>query len=155
MGLSEGAAGEGGLYNAGTPWGRGKEAVVEQRTHGAIDPRLVGIVEELSEGRSRVGLRCLPEMAADASGLVHGGFTFGLADYAAMVAVNDPHVVLGAADVRFLAPVRAGQRAVAEATVTEAKGRKRVVSVTVDVEGAPVLEGTFTAFVLDRHVLDS
>jgi acyl-coenzyme A thioesterase PaaI-like protein len=44
-------------------------------------------------------------MAADQRGLVHGGFTFGLADYAAMVAVNDPNVVLGAAEVRFLAPV--------------------------------------------------
>jgi acyl-coenzyme A thioesterase PaaI-like protein len=126
---------------------------VEQRTHPSIDQDLVGAVEELGEGTSRVSLACRPAMAADPSGLVHGGFTFGLADYAAMVAVNDPNVVLGAADVRFLAPVRVGQRAVAEARVAEAKGKKRVVTVTVHADGVTVLEGTLTAFVLDRHVL--
>ena len=127
---------------------------MEQHTHLSIDPELVGVVEELEEGMSRVSLVCRPDMAADQRGLVHGGFTFGLADYAAMVAVNDPNVVLGAAEVRFLAPVRAGQRAVAEARVAEVKGKKRVVPVTVRVDGIPVLEGTFTTFVLDRHVLD-
>lgn len=127
---------------------------MQQRTHRAIDARLVGVVEGLGEGTSRVHLTCLPEMAADDRGLVHGGFTFGLADYAAMVAVNDPNVVLGAAEVRFLAPVRVGQRAVAQARVEEVKGRKRAVSVAVEADGVKVLEGTFTAFVLDRHVLD-
>jgi len=128
---------------------------VEQRTHLSIDRDLVGVVEELGEGTSRVSLICRADMAADRRGLVHGGFTFGLADYAAMVAVNDPNVVLGAADIRFLAPVKVGQKAVAEARVAEAKGKKRVVPVTVRADGVVVLEGTFTAFVLDRHVLDA
>jgi predicted thioesterase len=43
---------------------------------------------------------------------------------------------------------------VAEAQVAEVKGKKRVVAVTVRADGVPVLEGTFTAFVLDHHVLD-
>lgn len=127
---------------------------MEQQTHRAISGRYVGVVEELGEGASRVRLDAVAEMAADDRGLVHGGFTFGLADYAAMVAVNDPNVVLGAAEVRFTAPVRVGQPMVASARVEEAKGRKRVVRVTVEADGAAVLEGTFSAFVLDRHVLD-
>jgi acyl-coenzyme A thioesterase PaaI-like protein len=49
-------------------------------------------------------------MVVDAHGLVHGGFVFGLADYAAMLAVNDPNVVLGAAEARFLKPVRRGDQ---------------------------------------------
>jgi acyl-coenzyme A thioesterase PaaI-like protein len=48
-------------------------------------------------------------MAVDDRGLVHGGFVFGLADHAAMLAVNDPNVVLGAASTRFLKPVRVGE----------------------------------------------
>lgn len=128
---------------------------MDQRTHLAIDPGLVGAVEELEEGASRVSLVGRAEMAADGRGLVHGGFTFGLADYAAMVAVNDPNVVLGGAEVRFLAPVRVGERMVAQARVGEAQGRKRTVSVSVTVEGREVLRGTFAAFVLDRHVLDA
>jgi len=128
---------------------------VDQRTHLSIDRDLVGAVEELGAGTCRVSLVCRQEMAADQRGLVHGGFTFGLADYAAMVAVNDPNVVLGGAEVRFVAPVRVGQRVVAEARVVEEKGKKRVVSVAARADGTTVLEGTLTAFVLDRHVLDA
>ena len=58
-------------------------------------------------------------MAADDIGLVHGGFIFGMADYAAMLAVNDPNVVLGAADVKFLKPVSVQETVVAEARVSK------------------------------------
>ena len=96
-------------------------------------------------------------MAADERGLVHGGFVFSLADHAAMVAVNDPLVVLGSAQVKFLRPVRVGQEVEARAEVGEVKGKKHVVSVTASVAGeesSPVFEGEFICFVPDRHVLD-
>jgi acyl-coenzyme A thioesterase PaaI-like protein len=93
-------------------------------------------------------------MVVDDHGLVHGGFVFGAADYAAMLAVNDPNVVLGAAETRFLKPVRRGDRLVARAQTVSARGRKREVSVEVTVNSDKVFEGTFTCFVLERHVLD-
>lgn len=124
------------------------------RTHQALDRALVGTPEVLGEGRARVVFTAIEAMAADDRGLVHGGFVFGLADHAAMVAVNDPNVVLGSADVRFVAPVRVGEVVVAEGTVTAAAGRKREVSVSAVVGDTVVLTGTFTAFVLDAHVLD-
>ncbi|MCB9760208.1 MAG: thioesterase [Alphaproteobacteria bacterium] len=123
-------------------------------THPLIDPALVGVPDALAPGAAAASLMTTAAMAADARGLVHGGFIFGLADYAAMLAVNDPNVVLGAADTRFVAPVRVGQRVVAEARVTAEKGRKRTVEVTARVGEEAVLTGTFTCFVLDRHVLD-
>jgi acyl-coenzyme A thioesterase PaaI-like protein len=92
-------------------------------------------------------------MAADERGLVHGGFAFGLADYAAMLAVNDPHVVLGAAETRFLAPVRVGEMLTARAVVESAEGKKRLVKCSVSTD-REVLAATFTCFVLPRHVLD-
>ncbi|MCO4772156.1 MAG: PaaI family thioesterase [Deltaproteobacteria bacterium] len=125
-----------------------------QRTHLGIDAELVGTVTSLGSGTATVSLVATPSMTADDRGLVHGGFTFGLADYAAMCAVNDPNVVLGGADTRFLAPVIAGQEMVATATVTGQKGRKRTVTVAVTVEDREVMTGTFTTFVLDQHVLD-
>lgn len=132
----------------------GKEHTVQQNTHLAIDPRLVGRVFALAPGSSRVTLAATPEMAADGRGLIHGGFTFGLADYAAMVAVNDPHVVLGAALARFLSPVVVGQEMTADARVVAEDGKKRVVEVSVAVEDRLVFSGSFTTFVLPRHVLD-
>ncbi|NIQ95506.1 MAG: PaaI family thioesterase [Desulfuromonadales bacterium] len=98
-------------------------------------------------------LETCKDMAADERGLVHGGFAFGLADYAAMLAVNDPHVVLGGAETRFLAPVTVGDVMTAEAQVLEQSGKKRLVRCEVRTD-RKVLEGTFTCFVLPQHVLD-
>lgn len=128
-------------------------------THLAIDRRLVGEPLELGDGTARAALTLLPEMAADDRGLVHGGFAFGLADYAAMLAVNHPLVVLAGSSVRFLAPTRVGERLVAEARVIEAAGRKRRVEVEVrrgERQENPevVLAGEFLAVIPDRHVLD-
>lgn len=123
-------------------------------THLGIDPRLCGEAADLADGSATTRLTTLSEMAVDARGLVHGGFVFGLADYAAMLAVNDPNVVLGSADTRFLAPVRVGDVVTATATVTETKGKKRIVQVAASVGTQRVLTGTLTAFVLEQHVLD-
>src|SRR5258707_15151111 len=98
------------------------------RTHLALDRRLCGEpldVAQTAAGTARVGLTALPEMAADAEGLVHGGFLFGLADHAAMLAVNDPRVVLGSTAVRFLRPAAVGDRPIAEARRAETPARKR------------------------------
>ena len=127
---------------------------MEINTHHKIDVRLCGRVIELEEGCSLVQMACDPCMAADEKGLVHGGFIFGLADYAAMVAVNHPNVVLGDARSRFLKPVSIGETVTAEARVSEANGRKYTVEVSVDRKGQTVFSGFFTCFVLDRHVLE-
>ena len=156
---------------------------MQPRTHLALDRRLCG--EPLdpagtAAGTARVGLTTVPEMAADAAGLVHGGFVFGLADHAAMLAVNHPNVVLGSAAVRFLRPVAVGERLVAEATVAETAGRKSRVTVEVRrvaaggadgacgaggagaaageaagaAAGETVMTGELICFTLDRHVLE-
>ena len=123
-------------------------------THLAIDMELCGQTEELAPHYCRLRLPTTGRMAADDKGLVHGGFIFGMADYAAMLAVNHPNVVLGAADSRFLKPVRAGETVMAEARVESVDGKKHTVPVTVSRNGEAVFQGTFTCYVLDRHVLD-
>ena len=92
-------------------------------------------------------------MAADDSGLTHGGFIFGLADYAAMIAVNHPNVVLGAAEVKFLKPVRTGETVTAAADTVSVAGKKHIVEVAVTRGDTTVFSGTFTCFALDAHVL--
>lgn len=122
-------------------------------THLAIDPQLVGRAVLPEEGKSVVTLETFPVMAADESGLVHGGFVFGAADYAAMTAVNHPNVVLGAAEVKFLKPIRAGETIVARAQVVSEQGKKRLVEVQAFRGDQAVFRGTFTCFVLEKHVL--
>ncbi|ASJ06509.1 PaaI family thioesterase [Thermococcus pacificus] len=138
---------------------------MEQRTHRLTSERLVGKPLKLEPGYAEVELRTTKEMAVDEYGLVHGGFTFGLADYAAMLAVNEPTVVLGKAEVKFLKPVKAGEILTAKARVLESNEggvgdgtsprRKKLVKAEVFNErNEKVFEGTFHCYVLERHVLE-
>jgi len=122
-------------------------------THDEIDRELCGKPLLLEKGFSRVELPTTPRMRVDGTGLIHGGFIFGLADYAAMIAVNHPNVVLGAADVKFLKPVKVNEVVVAEAKVDLIEGKRHRVLVTVKREDEKVFEGEFACFTLDKHVL--
>ncbi len=123
------------------------------QTHLKIETALCGKVTKLEEGYAEVLLHTTQQMTADSQGLVHGGFIFGAADYAAMSAVNDPYVVLGSSDSKFIAPVKVKDVVHFKAKVFTAKGKKKVVAVDAFVSEKLVFEGSFTTFVLDEHVL--
>lgn len=127
---------------------------MEIKTHLLAHGPLLGTPVEVVDGKSAVvKLVAIENMIVDEEGLVHGGFTFGLADYAAMLAVNDPNVVICGANVRFTAPVKRGDVMIGEAKVIEEVKRKRLVMVEIKVDNRPVLTGEITCFVLEKHVL--
>ncbi|MFT7879213.1 MAG: hotdog domain-containing protein [Sulfurimonas sp.] len=127
---------------------------MQLNTHLNIDSSLCGKVTRLEEGYAEVLLHTTRQMGADVQGLVHGGFIFGAADYAAMSAVNDPYVVLGASSCKFTAPVKVGDAVRCKASVVSEKGKKKEVNVEALVDEKLVFEGSFTTFVLEKHVLD-
>ena len=124
------------------------------KTHLKLDPTLCGEAVELKEGYAKVRLATTQQMAADERGLVHGGFTFGAADFAAMAAVNDENVVLVEARSRFLAPVVVGDVVEFEAKITEKEGKKAWVDVHGQIEGRKVFEGSFVTYTPSRYILD-
>ncbi len=93
-------------------------------------------------------------MILDDTGLIHGGFAFGLADFAAMIAVNHPNTVLGGAEVRFIEPVKEGDILIAEANLIKKEGKRIVVDVNVKRESEIVFIGQFICFAPEKHVLD-
>ena len=123
---------------------------MQQNTHLTLSAALCGRPVELDEGRAVVELVALPEMSADQHGLTHGGFVFGLADYAAMLAINEPNVVLGSAEVRLLSPVLAGDTLRATASLQRIEGKKHFVDVAVVRGATQVFIGTFVCFVPKR-----
>ena len=124
------------------------------QTHLSIDRGLCGEPVALGPGTATVRLHTRPDMAADPRGLVHGGFVFGAADYAAMLAVNDPFVVLGTAELRFTAPVQVGETVILVAERGEVHKRRHLVEVKGMVGEREVFIGKFVTHVLERHVLD-
>jgi len=128
----------------------------KQKTHLSVSGDVVGKAERIETGkRSRVSLAVNANMRVDEKGLAHGGFAFGLADYAAMVAVNDPYVVLLSSQVRFLKPVIVGDSLAAQAEVTETDGKKRKVWCEIfNQDRQKVFEGEFLCLVLTQHILE-
>ena len=127
--------------------------MVQANTHLTTSKQWVGNPVELSEGKAIVELETQEAMAVDEHNLVHGGFIFGLADYAAMLAINHPNVVLGGSSNRFLKPVVAGEKVNATATLAREEGKKKIVEVTVERGEDTVFTGEFICFIPEKHVL--
>ena len=127
---------------------------MQHNTHLEIDTSLCGKVIKLQTNYAEVLFHTTQQMATDKQSLVHGGFIFGAADYAAMSAVNDPLVVLGSSSSKFIAPVKVGDVVLCKARVMSEKGKKREVEVQAFVSEKLVYKGSFTTFVLDKHVLN-
>ncbi len=127
---------------------------MQPRTHLKIDPTLSGKIVELSPNKAVVMLETTSQMIADDKGLIHGGFIFSLADYCAMLAVNEPTVVLASAKVDFKKPVKLGQTLYAYGEVTKREGKKAFVKVVVVRDKDEVFEGEFLCVIPEKHVLE-
>ena len=126
---------------------------MELNTHLKLNSELNGKVVELAKGYAKVEQLTTELMVADAEGLVHGGFTFCAADFAAMACVNDPYVVLAKGDTKFLAPIKCGQTVIYEAKMLESEGRKSLIEVIATVDENVVFKGRFNTVTLDSHIL--
>lgn len=127
-----------------------------QNTHLLASKKLIGSIISLKDDCATVKLVITKDMIVDTYNLSHGSFVFGLADYAAMLAINKPTVVLGKATTKFLKPVVLNDEVTAVATVTENLNGKKVI-VTVDVKNQKndlVFEGEFVCFILEKHILE-
>lgn len=125
------------------------------KTHTLIREEFSGKVKKLEEGvYAKVVLKTSEVMAADEKGLVHGGFIFSLADYAAMVCVNEPTVVLKEANIRFKRPVKTGDVLEAHAKKVKQEGKYHTVEVKIKRGDTTVAEGEFIAVIPPKHVLD-
>ncbi len=128
----------------------------DQKTHLLTSKVLIGKVKRIKTGEyAEVKLDVNDTMVVDDRGLIHGGFTFSLADYAVMLSVNHPFVVLKSSIVNFLKPVMLGDTLVAKANVIENDGNNSKVRCEVfNHNGKKVFEGEFVCISLKKHVLD-
>ena len=130
-----------------------EENIVLLATHESINRDLNGEILKLEKGYVELRLTTISEMVVDDQGLIHGGFIFGAADFAAMAAVNERNVVLVGSDCQFLSPVKFGDEVNFVARVRHKEGRKRNVYVEAHVLDIKVFEGEFKTVITDRHVL--
>ena len=92
-------------------------------------------------------------MAVDDFGLIHSGFIFGSAEYAAVASINQENVVVIACRSKFFAPAKVGNTIEFEAKGRFEDARKREVKVIGKINDIKVFEGVFQAVLLENHIL--
>lgn len=130
------------------------EKKVYLKTHEKISSNEVGAIIKLERGYVELKFTTRREMVADELGLIHGGYIFSAADYAAMAAVNEKNVVLVGSECKFLSPVKFHDEVNVIARVEHEEGHKRTVHVEAFVLDLKVFEGDFKTVVTKRHVLE-
>jgi len=125
------------------------------KTHIKIKSTLVGNLVELSKNSSKVVLQTTTEMSVDEFGLIHSGFLFGSAEYAAVAAVNEPNVVVIGCRSKFFAPAKVGDLINFEAKGRFEDARKREIKVLGTINEIKVFEGLFQAVILEQHILQT
>ena len=133
--------------------GQDVDLQVVLQTHNKINTDLSGEILLQEKGYVELRLVTTPDMIADSVGLIHGGFIFSAADFAAMAAVNEKNVVLVGSDCQFLSPVKFHDEVNVVARVRHKEGRKRNVHVEAFVLDIKVFEGEFKTVVTEKHVL--
>jgi acyl-coenzyme A thioesterase PaaI-like protein len=122
------------------------------KTHDRIRSNLCGNIVTLEQGYSKITFQTTKEMVVDDMGLVHSGFIFGAADYAACVAVNESNVVIIGSRSKFLAPAKVNDLIEFEAKAKFEDSRKREIKVSGYINEIKVYEGVFQAVVLENHI---
>ncbi len=122
------------------------------KTHQRIQTNLCGVIVKLSSNYAKTTLQTTKDMVLDKLGLIHSGFVFGAADYAAAVAVNEPNVVIIGSRSSFLAPAKVNDLIEFEAKVKFEDSRKREIKVSGSINEVKVYEGVFQAVVLEQHI---
>lgn len=130
-----------------------EQNVVILKTHENINRDLCGEIMRIEQGYVELRLTTSSEMLADDQGLIHGGFIFGAADFAAMAAVNEKNVVLVGSETHFLSPVKFGDEINFVARVRHKEGKKRNVYVEAHVLDIKIFHGEFRTVITEKHVL--
>lgn len=122
-------------------------------THTKIDQNICGKLIDLDVGAATVLLETTHQMGVDQYNLVHSGFVFSAAAFAAVAAMNDPNCIVIGADVKFLAPIEVGNEIVFNSKMLQKESKKREVLVTGSVLEIKVFEGLFYLVTFDKHIL--
>ncbi|CAD7286687.1 PaaI family thioesterase [Campylobacter suis] len=122
------------------------------KTSTEIKLSLSGVVTELEKNHSKTRLFTTAEMVCDTEGLIHSGFIFSAANYAALTSINLQNCVTINARINFFAPAKLGDVIDFEATAYFDESRKRDVRVIGRIREMKVFEGTFQLVTLDEHI---
>lgn len=117
-----------------------------------LKPDLCGSIIKMSEEEVLVKFTPSEQMIGDQNNLIHSGFIFNAANYAAMCLVNQAHSLTIGAEVQFLAPIELEQEMLFLATIKYTNDRKYKVLVKGTLLDIKIFEGVFHISVFDKEL---
>ncbi|STP09018.1 hotdog domain-containing protein [Helicobacter cinaedi] len=118
----------------------------------SMPSNIVGELVELYRDRAVVRFRPNERMIMDESKMIHAGFVFNAASFAAMAAINKKYSVLIASDVKFLAPIELGHEITFKAQAIQSDTKKCEVKVEGFLLDIKIFDSLFHIAVFDKKI---
>lgn len=113
---------------------------------------VVGEITELYRNKAIVRFVPTEKMIMDESKMIHAGFVFNSASYAAMVALNRKYSVIIASDVKFFAPIELGHEVIFKAEAVQSDTKKCEVKVEGFLLDIKIFDSMFHIAVFDKKI---
>lgn len=129
-----------------------EQSSIELQTCTALKSELCGSIIKMTYEEVMTKFVPTKQMISDESNLIHSGFIFNAANYAAMCLVNQPHAITIGAEVEFLAPVEFEQEMMFLATIKQSNAKKFEISVKGTLLDIKIFEAIFHIAVFDKQL---
>ncbi len=112
---------------------------------------VIGELIDVELGKSGISvLETNPSLGFKKTGIIRGHHIFAQANSLAVAIIDADVVLTGTANVKYLRPVKAGERLLCKAQVKERQKNKYFVSVVGTIECERVFEGEYVVFAIDN-----
>ena len=125
------------------------------KTSPAIKLNLSGAATLIEKNHAKTKFYTNNEMTADSEGLIHTGFILSAANYAALLAINEPFCVTISARINFFGAIKLGDVVEFEAKAHFEESKKREVRVIGKTKDIKIFEGTFQLVTLEEHIFQA
>lgn len=118
----------------------------------ALKPELCGTILKHTQEEIITSFSPSKQMISDETNLIHSGFIFNAANYAAMCLVNQQNALTIKADVQFLAPIEFEQEMLFLASIKQSNNKKYEILVKGTLLDIKVFEAIFHISIFDKQL---
>ncbi|MDO7252434.1 PaaI family thioesterase [Helicobacter cappadocius] len=116
-----------------------------------IDTSLCGELTSLSKNSAQSVFIPKESMISDEN-MIHNGFVFNAASYAALCAINRKNSIIIGSEVKFFAPIELGHEIIFQANAIQSESKKTEVKVEGFLLDIKIFDGTFYVVIFDKKL---
>lgn len=115
-----------------------------------VGAEIIGELVDLNLGKNGISiLETTKDMAFSKTNIVRGHHIFSQAESLAMAVIDAEVALTGVSNIKYLSPVKAGEKLVGKAELVRVRGNDHFVHVRITVDQKQVFRGKFILVVID------